>query len=1418
MSARKEAVDPAEATPPRHDHAVLRHALRTILTVALVLYFIAIGALVGLRYVLLPRIDDFRPRIETLVSEKLHAQLRIGKLAPHWSGFQPGIDVTDLTIRGRDGKLALNIPHATAAVSWRSLVHFKPTLSSLVVDQPDVLVERSADGSLLVAGVQVPTAHKGNDTFSTWLLEQQAIVLRGGTLRWQDAQHDAPELALRDIRLAILNHGADHRIALQAPADGTVLHGPLDFRAQFRHAHLHAIGKPVNWTGQAYISTGLVDLPALARYVSFPIQTYAGRVANSIWVNFSGGHIHSASGDLQGYDVALRVHPTQPKLDVPIAHFSWSVDIDPRRDYTLRLSNLRAELGQPPLPDGTPISRTLAFNTLVGHYRAPSVERGQSMSVTGDRVDLGILAEFSRALPFPRRFLNELVRFDPRGLVANYEMSIERAKPENDEAASEQRVSGAAPVIHYRFKADLQGISLAAQEPPPGLSPKGHPRAGVPGFENLWGTVDADETHGTVTLDTVHAAVTIPGEFDDPRLTFDRLSGRGNWTILPAQPGEKHKPFVVTVSDFNVANADTAGHIVANYSNPGHGRGTLDLTANIDHALVTRITRYLPTSISEHLREYLGHGLQGGMAKNGVIEVHGNLDKFPYSLDPKAGIFRITAPFSGGKFDPSPFPPKKLKNGTPDIWPAFDDIDGVFTLKENVLRLDIDKGRYKGVRVTKVAGRIDDLGNKEGSPLIIEGRAHGPLADLLDYANNSALAGMTNHAADTVRGSGPATLALTLTIPRHPKPHVAVAGSIGLFGNELAAGNVPPLSQLTGKVGFTEHSVTLDRINGRWLGGDVRADGALSPSGTYALNVAGRVAVDAARDLNLHGTAAELLTHVSGSASYSINVQGAKGRLPDVTATSDLTGLALDLPAPYHKPLGTAMPLSFTFKPLDTGDGADLQRADLTFGPLVAAYVLSHPPHEAPTVVRGAIGFNRPADLPDEGVIANIDVQEFDADAWRTLYGGLHAANETPSPDAASAGAAPAAQPAAGANASAGSGTNTPAQYLPSRFALHFDTLKLMHRNWENVVVGASRIGPNWQANIASDQVSGYLSWQPGAGRNNEGLLQARLAKLVIPSAMEKELVSQVAHAPATKMPAIDLVVDDLTVRNRDIGRLEVDAHNFDDNGVPVWQLDKFEVSNPAAKLSATANWRTSRRLGASAPDDSPRRTVIDFKLDIADAGALLERFGLPRTVKAGSGSLSGKVGWRGGPTAIDYPTLNGNVAVDLHHGQILKVDPGVAKLLGVLSLQSLTRVLTLNFKDVIGEGLPFESVTGTGQIKNGIGRTDDFRIVTAPARASMKGTVDLAGETQNLHVDVTPTVSAGSAVIAATIINPLFGLGALVANFALSESLAHAFALQYAITGSWAHPHIERLHGDRGKMILPPAEAAPAPAEATGQ
>jgi uncharacterized protein (TIGR02099 family) len=1402
MSDSKESVEEAVAGPTRHASLLLRRTFRIVLAFAIGAYFVAAAALLGLRYVLLPRIDEFRPRIEAAVSQTIHADLRIAKLAPHWSRLEPGIDVSGLTIRDRDGQLALSVPHATATVSWRSLALGKPVLASLIVDEPQVLATRAPDGSLTVAGVPVPTVHRGGDaTFSDWLLSQQAIVLRGATLRWRDGLRQAPELTLHNIHAAIFNRGFEHRVALQAPAEGTLLKGPLDFRARFRHTLLAELGKPENWSGEAYVSTGPVDLSTLGRYIAVPMTLYAGSIDNAIWVNFSDGYIRSAHGELDGNDVSLRVRTTQPRLDLKIARFGWAAQIEPQRDYRITLSNLLAEMGQPPLADGTPVTRTLAFSTLSGRYRPPSVENGQLISVSGDRVDLGVLAEFSRALPLPEEFLDELVRFDPRGLMADYTIEVERARPETEPAAREQRVLGTAPIVRYRFKGDLEGISLAAQEPPPGLSRLGHPRAGLPGFENLWGTVDANETGGAVTIDTANAALTFPGEFDDPRLAFDRLAGRAQWSVTPA-PGQPHKAFAVTVPELDIENDDLAGSVVAKYTNPGHGRGALDLNATLPRAKVARLTRYFPTSIEEHLRHYLGYGLQGGITRNATIEVHGDLETFPYSQDPHAGVFRIVAPFSGGKYDPSPYPPKKLRNGEPDVWPPLVDIDGVFKLKENVLRFDIDRARYKRVALKHVSGHIADLGN-HASSLIIAGQAHGPLADLLDYVNESAAGSMTDHVTEKLRASGPATLDLTLTVPRKQGSHTGVAGTVGFQGNTLGHAGWPPIEDLTGRLNFTEHTLALEDAAGRWLGGKVRADGKLAANGSYALGVSGQLSAARARELDQNSVAGRLLGHLSGEAPFSLDIRGNKSGVPQIAARSDLTGLALDLPAPLGKSSGTPMPFSLTVEPLkgETAEGAlgaQTARANLQFGPIAASYLLrrevagpdaatSAPPFH---VVKGAIAVDQAPQLPAAGVTATGALESFDVDAWRTLVAELRDPLAAHAPEV-----------------STGEHTETAgtlSQFVPSSYGLHFDTLKLLERNWTHVGIDAQRTNGDWEAHIAADQLTGSLSWQPGAAGNAGGQLTARFSKAEVPVTVGHALVGQLSSPTTRHMPAIDLAIDDFIVRGRSLGRLAVAAHNVDENGVPVWQVDKFEVTNPAAHLLATANWRTAPRFGTDVPADTPRRTAIDFKLDISDAGAVLEQFGLPRTVKGGAGSLSGRIGWRGEPTAIDYPTLWGHMALDLRHGQFLRVDPGVAKLLGVLSLQSLSRVVTLNFKDVIGEGLPFERTTGTGQIKDGVGRTDNFQIVTAPARADLSGTVDLAAETQDMQVVITPTISAGSAVIAATIVNPLLGLGAFVANLALSQSISHAFATQYAITGSWSRPRIERLSADQGKMSVP--------------
>ena len=1437
MSDSRRSVDPTEvgqAKPSGNAERVLSRVLKVILILAAVAYFAVACIYLGLRYVVLPEIDSFRPRIEQAVSSRMHAQLHIGRLSARWSGMQPTIDIDNLRIDAADGSPGLAVPHASASVAWGSLLHLQPRLADLTADGPDVIIARNAKGEVTVAGLPVPTQRTGSHAFMNWLLGQQRILLRDGTLRWRDAERGAPEIAFKRLRLAILNDGLRHRMALDAPADGDVLHGPLGVRADFRHEPFSAMGAPANWTGRLYLSTGPVDMPTLARYVKMPFALYDGRVENRIWLNFARGELQTANGDLVGGNIALRVRATQPLLELPVARFAWTVD---KKDgaYTLALSDVRAELGQPALKDGTPVARLWSAQTLAATFRPPSVNRGQLFRVTGDQVDLGILAEFARALPLPPRVLDALVRFNPRGQIANYTIYSERTPPRSEEELKQQREKGDARLMRYAFKGELQGISVQAQEPPPGLTINNHPRAGIPGIENLWGAIDANESQGSIRIDTKNAAVTIPGAFDDPRLSFDSLQGHATWTVADAiAPGELRRAFTIHLDTLRVKNADAEGEVTAAYWNQGHGRGNLDLKAKVDYLNATHLVRYLPTSLNERVRVYLGHALQAGVARKATLEVHGDLTRFPYAKFPDAGVFRIEAPFTGGKFDPTPFPPRKMANGMPNFWPAFEGIDGTFTLAQNKLGFDIHRGHYKGVAVSRVTGRIDDTGNRE-SRLRIDGEARGPLADMLEYVDNSSLGLMAKHATRKLRTQGNASLALTLGIPRYrpppPTPPLRpdYKGSLTFADNEVAYAGLPPLTHLRGRAEFAAKAVKLDTLTAQLLGGDVRATGGVRPDGSYAFDVNGRIGTDAAQrfDGRITPPVARLIKRIDGAAPYEMHVRGARNVLPNVQASADLTGVGIDLPAPFGKTKGAPMPFALSFQPA-TGGPADQHDAQLTLGPLHARYVLQQigraqvkvdpqDPAEPMNVravlkaVRGAITVNKPADLPAQGVTAAVDMDTLDADAWRKVIADAVAAQpDTP------ANAAP--RPPMNENVR---------QFIPTRAALRVGTLKLLDRRWENVAVNASEDASNrkWQASIASNQIAGNVAFTPGAVKGSPGAVQARLDKVVIPDKTEKTEKADNAPAataprkPPRNMPSIDVIVNELIFRGHGLGRLEVDAHNETIADEPIWTLDKLQLANPDATFTANAIWRTLpgatnvAQASDASDEHATRRTSVAFRLDVKNGGQFIDRFGLPHTVNAGMGTVSGHAGWNGGPTTVDLNSLDGNVTVDLRHGQILRA-PAAAKWLGIFSLRSLANLLTLHFEDVVGKGLPFEKITGNARMENGIGRTDDFVMITSPARVQMRGTVDVPKETQDLRVKVVPTVGAGAVAIGAAVINPLLGLGALAADLALSKSIEKAFEADYSITGSWTKPVVQRLHGDQGKIEIPAAVAIPSAAQ----
>jgi uncharacterized protein YhdP len=277
-------------------------------------------------------------------------------------------------------------------------------------------------------------------------------------------------------------------------------------------------------------------------------------------------------------------------------------------------------------------------------------------------------------------------------------------------------------------------------------------------------------------------------------------------------------------------------------------------------------------------------------------------------------------------------------------------------------------------------------------------------------------------------------------------------------------------------------------------------------------------------------------------------------------------------------------------------------------------------------------------------------------------------------------------------------------------------------------------------------------------------------------------------------IPALDIVVEDMELKGKRLGRIEVEAVNRGaqllarDNGVREWRLNKLKVISPDAIFSANGQW------AAGTTSTQRRRVLMNFKLDINNSGDLLKRLGMDGLVRRGKGELEGQVSWLGSPLSLDYPSLGGQFNVNVESGQFLKAEPGMAKLLVVLSLQSLPRRLTLDFRDVFSEGFAFDFVRGDVTIEQGQARTNNLQMKGLSAAVLMDGSADIARETQDLRVVVIPEVNAGTASLIATAINPAIGLGTFLAQMFLRRPLTEAATQEFHIDGPWSDPRITRV------------------------
>ena len=960
----------------------------------------------------------------------------------------------------------------------------------------------------------------------------------------------------------------------------------------------------------------------------------------------------------------------------------------------------------------------------------------------------------------------------------------------------------------FAAKGRVAGLSVAAL-PAPVPAPGGRAAGAVealPGRPGLSGaTVDFNLTQegGQASVKMVKGALDLPGIFEESKLMLDQLSTEAKWKVA----GQK---IDLQLRDLQFANADAQGQAQVRWQTddkatgpPTAGSspdrrfpGILELQGSLSRGDGSRVHRYLPLVLGADVRHYVRDAVVKGQVSDVRFKVRGPVEHLPFT-DPAQGDFQVSAKVRNGHFV---YVPKSLQPPGAAPWPALTELTGELVFDRaslDVKGVSSKVAGLPGLQLVRGDARIADLANNATVEVTTD--IKGALSDALGFVNASPVGNMTAQGLAKATAGGTADYRFRLRLPINDIDKSTVEGTVTLPGNDVKfAVDAPLLARLKGVVNVTDSGFSVAGAQASLLGGDIRIDGGTRPAAaapdnktSVAFKAQGTLTAEGLRQAKDLGLVSRLAAHASGSAAYTATVLFRRG-VPEVMVSSSLQGMALTLPAPLAKTTEAALPVRFenALLPGSMEAGQTLQdQLSVSIGRVAAINYVRDVSGAEPRVIRGGIGVGLEAGesvpAPETGVGANINLAQVDLDAWEKILddstgGGISQAGAaTPSPASSSAAAAA-------------------MSYLPTLMAIRAKELKVQGRSLNNVVVGGSRDGLNWRANIDAAELNGYLEFrQPGA--QGAGRVYARLSRLSL-AASEASEVEAILDAQPASIPALDIVVENMELRGKKLGRVEVDAVNRGataaEGGVREWRLNKFNIILPEAVLTASGNWAAivpSGPRAALAPGEG-RRAAINFRLDIADSGQLLKRFGMDGVIRRGKGKLEGQIAWIGSPLSLDYPTLSGQFNVNVESGQFMKADPGIAKLLGVLSLQSLPRRLTLDFRDVFSQGFAFDFVRGDVAIQQGVAKTNNLQMSGVNAAVLMEGRANIADETQNLKVVVVPEINAGTASLIATVINPAIGLGSFLAQMFLRRPLMEAATQEFQIDGTWSDPKITKI------------------------
>ncbi|GAW94432.1 MULTISPECIES: YhdP family protein [Colwellia] len=873
---------------------------------------------------------------------------------------------------------------------------------------------------------------------------------------------------------------------------------------------------------------------------------------------------------------------------------------------------------------------------------------------------------------------------------------------------------------------------------------------GIPGLENVYGQLSYVDNYLSVNFNAEQGRLDFDQMFVQA-FPYQRLSGQLNAKF-------DDEGWALTVEKFEFLSKEINLSAQVKVEVPLDGEVNLALLASISNANAGLVGRYLPLAImSDNLVSYLNAAVVSGRVENAQILINGPISRFPFSDG--SGIFVVDAELSKAEF--------KFVEG----WPAITDFVANLNFTNNAMLITGRGGKLTGLDVTGVRAGIADLAHGQILTVDAEIKPTEPryIGDLL---NQSPLKDSVGSVLAQLQITGEVSGEFHLNLPLNNNEQALASGTIN-FNNNQASLQTPQMnfSEVQGQLSFSNDKISTKNLQLVWQGLPIALDiTGMDKADYYHTDI--KLSALWREEQWLSFVPAPLRRYTQGELSWqgelSLHQHHQGGFSYQANFDSALNNTQLLLPPPYERSDKQENHLSVQIN-------GQLEQSKIVMNYGDKMHFSGLLDHDTTAFSRANLMLGQGTmALASDGFHITTQLQQADFSLWQPLISDiLDSIN----------------QPSSSISSNSTPTKSTPFLAKPKRIRGTIAQLQILGQQLNNVSFNLLDKPQWWLLQLNAEEIRSQIKIYPdwlGQGLDiNAEFLKLRQAEK---SAVETELSP--ARQPLDKaendiifanIPPIKFHCDSCTIGLLTLGEVDVNIKRIDHQTI---EFANFTAKRGKTQLTLDGSWLHNEQQST---------TSLTGQLSVDDIESELQAMGYDSIIKDSGAEVTLNLNWPGGLHNFDVSHLNGDFNARLDDGYLADIDDK-ARALSVLSLQSLVRKLTLDFRDIFSDGMFYSNIKGDYQIKQGLLTTDNTEMKGTAGDLFMTGQTNLVTGELAYDMSYKPNLTSSLPVLAwiVTSLNPVTFLAGVAIDQVIKSQVV--YQLNYKLTGNIDNPIFEEV------------------------